>query len=100
MILRKHMFHSKQLLPWGVAIRLKSGDEQWVHEWCQKNHRHVFSPTDEVADKSNPGHKMIVDRVVYKSESVGGSVVKRILGIICYWWVDIREHEELEKSFK
>ena len=99
MVLKRHIFHSKQLLPWEIAQKLREGKVDEVHEWCNVNWQHKFKPTDEVAEKSNPGHKMIVDRVVFKNEKVGERELKRIIGIDCFWWVDEKEIKEFKNSF-
>lgn len=103
MEVRTFIFNSKQILPWDIAEKLVSGDKDKVIEWCESIQQiHRFKPNDEVADKMQPDHKMIVKEIKYQShnvDTVKKERMNRIIGIECYWWVDAKA-EKIEKEIQ
>ena len=95
---RKHpvsfIFNSRTLIPWDTILKGREHDD--VQEemilW-QEAHMpgHYFGDNDAVANVDNPEQMMRVKRVVRDKNNAN-----RIIGIECWWWMEITIDEVLK----
>ena len=97
------VFNTRALVPWEIVEKgMREGDIQDAMINWQEAHMpgHYFSENDPVADVDNPEQKMRVKRIVReKVPSVQTGDAKksgRIIGIECYWWMEITIDEVLK----
>lgn len=92
--LKEHEFHSKELLPWDVAILELDKRDSWIADMSQA---HRFKRGDDVAHKNNPELRMTIREIIKENVRIRSDVVdeegepvyitrRRLLGIRCHYW--------------
>ena len=87
------VFNSPVLVPWKVVKQYREDPMEMMErillwqESCRDGDKgYHFRENEEVVEQNNPTQRMMVRRILRKTETVGDEVKKRLIGIECYWW--------------